>query len=129
ALGLSCPRSGRPVLAAALAPRAPPPAAPLAAALGREPIADPPDSFGTIRARHLLASIARASKSAPTRQSVPREQHDHVLAELAEDEDDGTAADVFSSPVSGRRAVVPLLGQFLGVVRQLDGGCPPAAVS
>src|SRR5262245_42004152 len=121
------PPSVRSLIDADVAARAATPAASLAAALGREPIADPADSFGTIRARHLLASIARASKSAPTRQSVPREQHDHVLAELAEDEDDGTAADVFSSPVGGRGAFGRLLGQLLGVVRQLDGGGPPGA--
>jgi len=121
------PPSVRSLIDADVAARAATPAASLAAALGREPIADPPDSFGTIRARHLLASIARASKSAPTRQSVPREQHDHVLAELAEDEDDGTAADVFSSPVGGPGAFGRLLGQLLGVVRQLDGGGPPGA--
>ena len=48
-----------------------------------------------------------------------------MLAELAEDEDDdGTAADLFSSPVGGGGALGRLLGQLLGVVRQLNGGRP-----
>src|SRR5262245_1596792 len=117
------PPSVRSLIDADVAALAATPAASLAAALGREPIADPPDSFGTIRGRRLLASIARAEK-ATTRQPVPREQHNRVLAELAEDEDDGTA-DLVSSPVGGRRALGRLLGQLLGVVRQLDGGGPP----
>src|SRR5215471_19328560 len=111
------PPSVRSLIDADVAARAATPAASLAAALGREPIADPPDSFGTIRARRLLASIARAEKSATTRQPVPREQHNHVLVELAEDEDDGTAADLFSSPVGGRGALGRLLGKLLGAVR------------
>jgi hypothetical protein len=127
AIGDLLPPSVRSLIDADVAARAATPAASLAAALGREPIADPPDSFGTIRARRLLASIARAEKSATTRQPVPREQHNHVLAELAEDEDDGTAADLFSSPVGGRGALGRLLGKLLGAVRQLDGGGPPGA--
>src|SRR5215831_21019133 len=66
AIGDLLPPSVRSLIDADVAARAATPAASLATALGREPIADPPDSFGTIRARHLLASIARASKSAPT---------------------------------------------------------------
>src|SRR5262249_28082876 len=62
AMEVPLPPPVRPRTAADVAARAATPAASLAAALGREPIADPPDSFGTIRARHLLASIARASK-------------------------------------------------------------------
>ena len=109
-----------------VAARADSPAASLAAALSREAIADPPDSFGTIRARHLLASINRADSSVTTRRHFPREQRNQVLAELAED-DDGTAADLFSSPVGGGGALGRLLGQLLGVVRQLKGGGPPGA--
>ena len=109
-----------------VAARADSPAASLAAALSREAIADPPDSFGTIRARHLLASINRADSSVTTRRHFPREQRNQVLAELAED-DDGTAADLFSSPVGGGGALGRLLGQLLTVVRQRNGGGPPGA--
>jgi nitric oxide reductase NorD protein len=120
------PPSVRSLIDSAVAARADSPAASLAAALSREAIADPPDSFGAIRARHLLASTNRADGSATTRQRLPREQRNHVLAELAED-DDGTAADLFTSPVGGGGAWGRLLGQLLGVVRQLNGGGPPGA--
>jgi nitric oxide reductase NorD protein len=102
------------------------PSASLARALSREAIADPPASFGAIHARHLLASINRADNSATTRQHVPREQRNQVLAELAED-DDRIAADLFSSPVGGGGAFGRLLGRLLEVVRQLEGGGPPGA--
>ncbi len=111
-----------------VAARADSPAASLAAALSREAIADPPDSFGAIRARPLLASIDRADGSATTREHVPRERRNQVLAELAEDEDDDvTATDPFSSPVGGGGALGRLLGRLLRVVRQLSGGGPPGA--
>lgn len=111
-----------------VAARADSPAASLAAARSREAIADPPESFGVIRTRHLLASIERADGSAATRQHVPREQGRQVVAELAEDEDDdGTAADHFSSPVGGGGGLGRLLGQLLEGVRQLNGHGPPGA--
>src|SRR5262245_29671669 len=100
-------------------------AASLAAALSREAIADPPETFGIIRARHLLASISRAESAATTHQHVPRAQRNHVLAELAEDDDDRAAADLSSSPVGGGGALGRLLGRLLVVVRGLDGGGPP----
>jgi hypothetical protein len=120
------PPSVRSLIDSNVAARADSPAASLAAALRLEAIAEPPDSFGAIRARHLLASISRADGLATTRQHVPREQRNHVLAELAEDED-GTAADLLSSPVGGGGALGRLLGQLLGVARQLNGGGPPGA--
>ena len=116
------PPSVRSLIDTEVAARADSPAASLAAALSRNAIADPPDSFGTIRARRLLASINRADSAAAMRQHGPREP----LAELAED-DDGTAADLFSSPVGGGGALGRLLGKLLVVVRQLNGGGPPGA--
>jgi nitric oxide reductase NorD protein len=121
------PPSVRSLIDSDVAARADSPAASLAAALSREAIADPPDSFGTIRARHLLAAIGRADSSAKTRRHVPREQPNSRLAELAENDDDGTTADLFSSPVGGGGSLRRLLGGLLGVVRQLDGGGPPGA--
>jgi hypothetical protein len=121
------PPSVRSLIDSDVAAHADSPAASLAAARGREAIADPPDSFGTIRARDLLTSISRADGSATTRRHVPREQPDHVSAELAEDQDDGTAADLFSSSVGGGGVAGRLLGRLLGVVRQLNGGGPPGA--
>jgi nitric oxide reductase NorD protein len=128
ALEYLLPPSVRSLIDSDVAARADSPGASLAVALRREAIADPPNSFGTIRARHVLASISRCESSATTRHHFPREQSNHVLAELAEDEDDDvTATDLFSSPVSGGGALGRLLGQLLGVVRQLNRGGPPGA--
>jgi hypothetical protein len=121
------PPSVRSLIDADIAARAATPAASLAAALSRQPVAEPPDSFGTIRARHLLESISCADASVTTRQQVPREQPDHVLAELAEDDDDGTAADLSSSPVGGGGALGGLLARLMEVVRRLNAGGPPGA--
>jgi hypothetical protein len=112
-----------------VAARADSPAASLAAALGREAIADPPSTFGTIRARRLLASISRADRAATSHPHLPPQQRNRVLAELAEngEDDDGIAADLFSSTVGGGGALGTLLGRFIGVVRQLNGGGPPGA--
>jgi hypothetical protein len=122
------PPSVRSLIDSDVAARVDSPAASLTAALSRTAIAEPPNSFGAIHARHLLKSIHRAGSSSTTHQHVPREQRNRVLAELAEDEDDdGTAADLFSSPVGGGGALGRLLGQLLGVVRQLNGGGPLGA--
>ena len=123
------PPSVRSLIDSDVAARADSPAASLAAALSRQAIAHPPDTFGTIRARHLLASIRRAESAATSHPHLPPQHRNRVLAELAEDEedDDGTLADLFSSPAGGGGALGWLLGRFLGVVRQLNGGGPPGA--
>jgi hypothetical protein len=95
------------------------PAASLATALSREAIGDPPDRFGAIHARHLLAST----------EHVPRRQRDPMRVELEEDERDvETTVDFFSSPVGGG-ALGRLLQRMLRMVRQLDGGGPPGAAA
>jgi len=117
------PRTLRSLIDPDVAARVDSPAASLAAALSRETIADPPESFGTIHAKPLLARVDRAGSSATTREQRPR-----VLAELAEAEpEDGSAADAFSSPVGGGGALGRLLGRMLQVVRRLAGGGPPGA--
>ena len=123
------PPSVRSLIDSDVAARADSPAASLAAALSRQAIAHPPDTFGTIRARHLLASIRRADSAATSHPHLPPQHRNRVLAELAEDEedDDGTLADLFSSPAGGGGALGWLLGRFMGVVRQLNGGGPPGA--
>jgi len=104
------------------------PAASLAAALSREAIADPPDNFGAIRARHLLAVSNRGGISATTREHVPREQRDQVLVELEGESDDvGTAADSLSSPTGGGGALGRLLQRMLEAVRQINAGGAPGA--
>jgi nitric oxide reductase NorD protein len=122
------PRSLRPLVDPELAARTDSPAASLTAALGREVIADPPDSFGGIRPRSLLASIHRTERTATTREHLARQQRDQILAELPEDdEDDGTAIDAFSGPAGGGGPLGRLLGRFLRAVRRLAGGGPPGA--
>jgi hypothetical protein len=122
------PPSVRSLVDPEVAARADSPAASLAIALGRGAIAEPPDSFGAIRARDLLASINRGGDAAATRQDAPREERNHVLAELAEADDDGTpTADLFSSPVGGAGPLGRLLRHLLAVVRQLDGRGTPGA--
>jgi hypothetical protein len=100
------------------------PGASLAVALSRKTIADPPPSFGTIRARDLLKS-SRAAGSATARRETPGGQRNALLSELAEDDADDDAAHDFSSPAGGSGVVGRLLGQLLNVVRQLNGGSPP----
>jgi hypothetical protein len=102
------------------------PAASLAAARSREAIADPPDSFGAIRARHLRGSNDRRGAPAATREHVARRQRNAVLVELAEDDDGevGTASHSFTSPVGGGGAIGRLLQRMLEMVRQLGSGAP-----
>jgi nitric oxide reductase activation protein len=74
-----------------------------------------------------LKSVHRPDSSSTTQQHAPRELRNRVLAELAEDDDhDGSAADL-SNPVGGGGALGRLLGQLLGVVRQLNAGGPLGA--
>jgi hypothetical protein len=124
------PPSVRARIDSAVAARADSPAASLAAALGSEAIGDPPECFGAIRARELLAGARRADTRAPaTGGDISREPVDPVRVDLAEagDEDDGTAMDLFSSPVGGGGAVGRLLQRMLRAVRRLGGGGPPGA--
>ncbi len=99
------------------------PAESLAMASTRKAMAAPPCCFGTIRPRHLLASIRRARES-----EAVRLQRSETLVELAEDDaaDDGNA-DFFSSPVGGGGSLGRLLGQLLAAVRRLEGGGSPGA--
>jgi nitric oxide reductase NorD protein len=112
-----------------IAARGDSPAASLAAALSREAIGEPPDSFGVIRARRLLALNGPADTPATTRGRVARQQLNRVLVELEEDENDdgGGTVDLFSSPVGGGGALGQFLQRMLGMVRRLDGGGPPGA--
>jgi hypothetical protein len=123
------PPSARALIDSRVASRVDSPAASLAAALGPEPIDDPPESFGAIRARELLAAARRADPRAATGHDVSREPGNRVLADLAEDEDedDGRAMDLFSSPTGGGGAVGRLLQRMLRTVRRLGGGGPPGA--
>jgi hypothetical protein len=121
------PRSVQPLIDSEVAARADSPAASLTAALSRKTIANPPDSFGVIRARKLLASINTTDTPATTPGLA--QQRNPALRELREDENDhhGTAADLFSSPVGGGGAFGRWLQRLLVAVRQISGGGPPGA--
>jgi nitric oxide reductase NorD protein len=96
------------------------PAASLAVALSRQPIANPPKVFGAIRARNVLV----AKNSAVTDAHLLRWRPSRALGELAEDANDD-AVDIFSSPVGGGGALGRLLQKMLRVVRRLGEGGPP----
>jgi Mg-chelatase subunit ChlD len=118
------PPLARPVIDRDAVVRSDSPASSLATALSREAIADPPDSFGVIHARKLVAD--RAETSAVTSDRQPNERRNQVLAELADDENDATGVmDMFSSPVGGGGPLGRLLQKMLGVVRQLGAGGSP----
>jgi hypothetical protein len=114
------PRPLRSLIDREVAARGDSPAASLAAALGREMIADPPEHFGAIRARRLLEASGRVS----------RETRDRALIELEEDENEaGSVADHFSSPAGRGGALGRLLQRMLRAVRQLGADGPPGAAT
>jgi hypothetical protein len=119
------PPSLRSLFDESVAARSDSPAASLAAARSRQTIADPPEHFGAIRARHLLASKDRGGAPATTGEQAPRQPRSPVLVELEESETDD-ALD-FSSPVGAGGALGRLLQRMLKRVRQLDQGGPPGA--
>ncbi|ORA82157.1 nitric oxide reductase activation protein [Mycobacterium malmoense] len=94
-----------------LAGRGDSPAASLAVASSRQAIPDPPECFGTLRARKVLAAARRHART----------------AEWLEDDDDTGGEDAFASPVGGRGALGRLLGRMLRAVRRLGEGGQPGA--
>ena len=117
------PNALRALIDPGLAARADSPAESLAAAKSREAIADPPDRFGAIRTRRLLASLERAERAAAKRTPASRAA---AAAELDESDEAG-ATDAFSSPVGGGGALGRLLARMLRPLRRLGGGGPPGA--
>ena len=111
-----------------IAARSDSPAASLTVAQSELEIRDPPEIFGAIRARTLLASKAGTDSSMAAGEHVPRRQSRRKLAEVDDDEYEGAGVlDLFSSPVGGGGAIGKLLQKMLGVVRQLrEGGSPGA---
>jgi nitric oxide reductase NorD protein len=116
----------RPLIDFDLATRADTPAASLAAA-GTIKVADPPASFGVIKASSLLAAHPSVAQAEGEGAHVPRRKSRKDLAELDDEEADSDAADPFSSPVGGGGAIGKLLQGMLSRVRQLSGGGPPGA--
>ena len=113
-----------------IASRASSPADSLKVAAERD-IADPPASFGEIRARSLLSTHAAAAHAESQGTHSPRRD---AKKELADPDDEGVdaadgedAQDPLSSPVGGGGAIGKLLQRLLRRVRQLGGGGPPGA--
>lgn len=100
-------------------------------AQGRDPIADPPDSFGVIKVRQLLAVGAAGQSSNADSTHTPRRETRKALADWDDgEEDDPVGADVadpFSSPVGGGGFIGKLLQRMMSRVRQLSEGGPPGA--
>lgn len=111
-----------------LATRADSPAASLELAGGKK-MADPPESFGVIKARNLLAAHASVTQAEDKATHRPRRNSPGSLAELDDDAEgaDGDDEDPFSSPVGGGGFIGKLLQGMLSRVRQLSGSGPPGA--
>lgn len=108
-----------------VAARSASPAASLALASGKELIAQPPDFFGSIRVRELLAAPPR---TADADASGPLRRQDQPLTELPDDatqEED--TPDFATSPVGGGGWLGRWLQQALETVRKLKQGGPPGA--
>ena len=99
----------------------------LAAAQSHRTIADPPASFGTIRAKSLLSS-ARSAERAQAPSHAAGTKRGQKLADLPEDaEADAATEEPFSGSVGGGGAVGRWLAKLFNPVRQLRGGGAPGA--
>ncbi len=125
------PYSVRSVIDLDLASRTASPAQSLSVAAARGDIADPPASFGVIRARNLLTAHAAVSHAESQNVHAPRREAKKALADLEDEGDDAAdgedVEDPFSSPVGGGGAIGELLQRLLRRVRQLGGGGSPGA--
>jgi hypothetical protein len=110
-----------------LAMRSDSPAESLKMASGRDTIADPPASFGVIRARNLLNARAGTQPSDATVNHNPHRESRDALAELEDDAADDDVMDPFSSPIGGGGVAGKLLQRLMSRVRQLSGGGQPGA--
>jgi hypothetical protein len=127
------PSTMRTLADAGIAARSDSPSTSLAAALCRHPAADPPGSFGAIRARNMLAKLTKQSRSESSA-TVGEEgrRSNQALAELDEDdnqdhEDQEDIVDIFSSPIGGGGALGRLMRRMLRSVRRLGEGGQPGA--
>jgi len=114
-----------------LAQRSDSPAASLHLALGKELLAPPPDVFGALRPREVLAAQKKAGGSAEAAgQHIPREASKQPLKELPEDANSGEEHEEDpSSPVGGGGGIGKMLQKMFETVRRLKGGDSPGADS
>ena len=111
----------------AVAARSDSPAASLAIAMGREAVADPPDTVGTIRPRHVRTRVGPPPEGRAVQQHGPRRRREDLLRELDDGaEDDSVVPDLVSSPIGGGGLFGRLLKTLLGDERSASGG-PPGA--
>lgn len=98
------------------------PTASLARARAKAAIAEPLPSFGTIRARRLLARPPEVASSAASSSRAP------TRAELAEDTmTTAPSQDSFVGALGGGGAIGKWLSKLLSAVRQISGGGSPGA--
>jgi nitric oxide reductase NorD protein len=102
----------------------------LSIASGKEALDDPPQTFGVIRAKKVLAAASRAARevTAETPGHVPRRQGGkNELEELDDAEVDETDdPDLFTSPVGGGGFIGKWLKKMLSSARKTgSGGGPP----
>ncbi|MBL7521402.1 VWA domain-containing protein [Frankia sp. CNm7] len=111
------------------AARGGPAAASLAVARSREAVPDPPESFGAIHPRRVLASGGRGEADVPSGHIAARRQRSpDELAELAEDDlEAGVALPLLASPVGGGGPLGRLLQRMFGAARSSGGRGPAGA--
>lgn len=104
------------------------PAASLQLALGHTLLAPPPEIFGAIRPRELLAAQQKAGGAASAGRHVPRQQSNKPLEDLPDDANSGEDREEDpSSPVGGGGGLGKLLQKMFESVRRLKGGDSPGA--
>lgn len=103
----------------------------LAVALGRQAVADPPPTFGTIRPRQALATAARSEAATGTTDTPSHDSPGSLLPELEEDEaeadDPRDLGQLLTSPVGGGGPIGRLLQRLLAQTRERGGGGSPGA--
>lgn len=122
------PRRVRSLIDVDIAMRSDSPSASLALASTDNAIANPPASFGAIKARKLLAARAATDPVDVQMPHVPRKGARTQLEEINDEAADGDdVMDPFSSPVGGGGVAGKLLQRMMSRVRQLSGGGTPGA--
>ena len=118
------PAAARALIDPGVAARIRSPADSLALAASREPIAEPPGIFGTIRPGRLRSVEARPALGV-TAQHGTRQERDALLRELEHDDDsDATVVDPFSTSVGRGGSIGRLLKKAFGDARSRATGPP-----
>ncbi|KUI38423.1 nitric oxide reductase activation protein [Mycobacterium sp. IS-1496] len=110
------------------------PAVSLSLASGKAAVDDPPERFGVIRAKKVIAAESRAARQVDGEAAahVPRRDAAGPLEDLDDGDVDDTAdPDLFTSPVGGGGAIGKWFAKLLSSARKTSGsgGGPPGADS